>query len=205
MQWATIPGDCVLEPHFDRRRDAPHLSAIPNSRRATPTDRVIGGFVSTTRASLLDLTERRWRRVSSPYGAFLRSPRTSLSMAPTETLRDELQMLAKVMLQEYRRRLPFIRRLIEEAVRDPEFGPLLYQKFLMQGRLQFTDFLAKRQERREIGEDVDIEAAAAMFFSAITGILVVVELFGGNKVEVLDEERLVREFSSVLLSGIVKR
>jgi hypothetical protein len=75
----------------------------------------------------------------------------------------------------------------------------------MQGRLQFTDFLSKRQERREIGEDVDIEAAAAMFFSAITGILVVVELFGGNKVEVLDEERLVREFSSILLSGIVKR
>ena len=124
---------------------------------------------------------------------------------PTETLRDELQMLAKVMLQEYRRRLPFIRRLIEEAVRDPEFGPLLYEKFLMQGRLQFTEFLAKRQKRREIGEEVDIEAAAAMFFSAITGILIVVELFGGNQVEVLDEERLVREFSSILLSGIIKR
>jgi AcrR family transcriptional regulator len=124
---------------------------------------------------------------------------------PNETLRDELQMLAKVMLQEYRRRLPFIRRLMEEAVRDPDFGPLLYQKFLMQGRLQFTDFLAKRQQRGEIREEVDVEAAAAMFFSAITAILIVVELFGGNKVEVLDEERLVREFSSLLLSGILKR
>jgi hypothetical protein len=95
VQWATILGDCVLEPHFERRRDAPHLSAIPNSRRATPTDRVIGGVVSTTRASLLYLTERRCslgrRRVSSPYGAFLRSSRTSLSMAPTETLRDDYE------------------------------------------------------------------------------------------------------------------
>jgi hypothetical protein len=49
MQWAAILGDCVLEPHFDRRRDASHLSAMPNSRRATPTDRVIAGVVSTTR------------------------------------------------------------------------------------------------------------------------------------------------------------
>jgi hypothetical protein len=32
---------------------------MPNSGRATPTDRVIAGVVSTTRALLLDLTERR--------------------------------------------------------------------------------------------------------------------------------------------------
>jgi hypothetical protein len=44
-----------------------------------------------------------------------------------------------------------------------------------------------------------------MFFSAITGILVAVELFGGNRVEPLDEERLVREFSGLLLTGILKR
>jgi TetR/AcrR family transcriptional regulator, acrAB operon repressor len=124
---------------------------------------------------------------------------------PTETLRDELQMIARMMLQEYRRRLPFIRRLIEEAFREPGFGALVYQKFLRHGRLQFTEFLARRQERGEIPADVDIEAAAAMFFSAITGILVVVELFGGNQVEALDDERLVREFSGLLLTGILKR
>jgi hypothetical protein len=95
MKRATILGDCVLEPHLHRRRGAPHLSTMPNSGRATPTDREIAGVVSTTRASLVDLTERRCslgrRRRSSPYGAFLRSSRTSLSMASTERLRDDYE------------------------------------------------------------------------------------------------------------------
>ena len=124
---------------------------------------------------------------------------------PSETLRDELQMIARMMLLEYRRRMPFIRRLIQEAFREPELGTLVYKNFLRQGRLQFTEFLARRQENGEIPAEVDIEAAAAMFFSAITGILVAVELFGGNRVEPLDEERLVREFSGLLLTGILKR
>jgi hypothetical protein len=58
---------------------------MPNSGRALPTDRVIAGVVSTTRALLLDLTERRCslgrRRVSSPYGAFLRGSCASLVVA----------------------------------------------------------------------------------------------------------------------------
>jgi hypothetical protein len=48
MQWAAILGGRVLEPHFDRRCGASHLSVMPNSGRATPTDRVIAGVVSTT-------------------------------------------------------------------------------------------------------------------------------------------------------------
>ena len=124
---------------------------------------------------------------------------------PNETLRDELQVLSKIMLQEYRRRLPFLGKLLIEAIQNPEVGSLFYRKFIQQGRLLFAEFLNIRKQRGELREDVDVEAAAAMFISALSGILLVVELFGGEQVEPLDEERLVRELTTVFLHGIEER
>ncbi|MBK9166060.1 MAG: TetR/AcrR family transcriptional regulator [Bryobacterales bacterium] len=121
---------------------------------------------------------------------------------PGETLRDEIEVLAKIMLQEYRARLPFMGKVLVEATRNTEVGVLFYKTFIQQGRLLFTEFLQVRQRRREVREDVDIEAAAAMYLSALTFILLVVELFGGRQVEPLDDERLVREMSEIFLKGI---
>ena len=124
---------------------------------------------------------------------------------PSETLRDELQVLAKLMLQEHRARLPFLGKLLVEAIQNPEVGVLFYRKFIQQGRLLFAEFLNIRKQRGELREDVDVEAAAAMFISALSGILLVVELFGGKQVEPLDEERLVRELTAIFLRGILAR
>src|SRR3972149_99460 len=124
---------------------------------------------------------------------------------PNETLRDELQVLAKIMLQEYRARLPFLGKLLTEAIRNPEVGSLFYRKFIQQGRLLFAEFLNIRKQRGELRQEVDVEAAAAMFISALSGILLVVELFGGQQVEPLDEERLVRELTSLFLHGVLER
>ena len=124
---------------------------------------------------------------------------------PSETLQDELQVLARVMLQEYRTRMKFMGNLLIEAIENQEVGVLFYRKFIQQGRLLFAEFLNIRKQRGELREDVDVEAAAAMFISALSGILLVVELFGGEQVEPLDEERLVRELTTVFLHGIVER
>jgi hypothetical protein len=84
-------------------------------------------------------------------------------------------------------------------------GALFYTKFIQQGRLMFTEFLNIRKRRGELRDDVDVEAAAALFLAALNGILLVVELFGGKYVEPLDEERVVREMSDIVLHGIIKR
>jgi AcrR family transcriptional regulator len=124
---------------------------------------------------------------------------------PSETLRDELQMLARIMLQEYRARLPFLGKLFVGAIENPEVGTLFYRKFIQQGRLLFAEFLNLRKQRGELRESVDVEAAAAMFISALSGILLVVELFGGRDVEPLDEERVVRELTDVFLRGVAEK
>jgi len=121
---------------------------------------------------------------------------------PGETLKDELQVMAKIMLGEYRSRLPFLGKLLSEAMKNPEVGALFYRTFIVQGRLLFTEFLNVRKRLGELREDLDVEAAAAYFLSALTFILLVVELFGGKQVEALDEERLVRSMSDVFLRGI---
>jgi len=40
-QRAAIGGDCILEPHVDRKRGTCRFSAMPNSRHTLPTDRAI--------------------------------------------------------------------------------------------------------------------------------------------------------------------
>jgi AcrR family transcriptional regulator len=121
---------------------------------------------------------------------------------PGETLRDELEVIAKIMLGEYRHRLPFLARLLTEAMQNAEIGALFYRTFIVQGRLLFTEFLNVRKAQGELREDVDVEASAAFFLSALTFILLVVELFGGKQVEALDEERLVRSMSDLFLNGV---
>lgn len=123
---------------------------------------------------------------------------------PGETLKDELQVMAKIMLGEYRSRLPFLGRLLQEAMKNPEVGGMFYRTFIVQGRLLFTEFLNVRKRLGELREDVDVEASAAFFLSALTFILLVIELFGGNQVETLDEERLVRSMSDLFLKGVEK-
>jgi AcrR family transcriptional regulator len=124
---------------------------------------------------------------------------------PGETLKDELQVMAKIMLGEYRIRLSFIGKLLSEAMKNPEVGAMFYTTFIMQGRLLFTEFLAVRSRMGELREDTDVEAAAAFFLSGLTFILLVVELFGGQQVEPLDDERLVRSLSDIFLRGVEKR
>ncbi len=124
---------------------------------------------------------------------------------PGETLRDELQVLAKIMLGEYRARLPFIGKLLTESMKNPEVGAMFYTTFIMQGRLLFTEFLNVRSRLGELREDVDLEASAAFFLSGLTFILLVVELFGGKQVEPLDDERVVRSLSDIFLRGVEKR
>jgi len=124
---------------------------------------------------------------------------------PSETLKDELQVLARIMLQEYRARLHFLDKLLVEAIQNPEVGVLFYRKFIQQGRLLFAEFLNLRKQRGELRPDLDVEAAAAMFISSLSGILLVVELFGGQKVEPLDEERVVRELTDVFLHGVLQQ
>ena len=81
-------------------------------------------------------------------------------------------------------------------------GAIFYRTFIVQGRLLFTEFLNVRKRLGELREDVDVEASAAFFLSALTFILLVVELYGGKHVEALDEERLVRSMSDLFLKGV---
>lgn len=124
---------------------------------------------------------------------------------PGETLNDELHVLAGVILDQYRRRIPFLGKLLGEAMRDPKVGALFYGTFIVQGRLLFTEFLSIRKQFGELRDDVDVEAAAAMFLASLTGILLMHELFGGKEVESLDDDRVLRQMCDTFLQGIVKR
>ena len=124
---------------------------------------------------------------------------------PGETMRDELQMLAKMMLQGCRARLPLLARLLEESMHNPSFGALFYRTFIKQGRLLFTEFLNVRRNLGELRRDLDVEAAAAMFLASLLGILLMAELFGGKHVEQIDDDRIVRELSDAFLQGVTKR
>jgi AcrR family transcriptional regulator len=124
---------------------------------------------------------------------------------PGETLRDELYVLGSVILQEYRARLPFLGKLLSEALRNPEVGALFYRTFIRQGRLLFTEFLNERRGLGELRDQLDIEAAAAIFLAAVTFPLVLSELFGGRLVEPLDDDRLLNQISDVFLNGVRRK
>jgi AcrR family transcriptional regulator len=124
---------------------------------------------------------------------------------PGETLTDELHVVAGVIIQEYRRRLPFLGKLLAEAMRNPEVGALFYRSFVVQGRKLFTEFLEERNRVGELRDGVDVEAGAAIFLAAITGPLLLIEIFGGKDVEVLDDERLLAALADVFLNGVKRK
>jgi AcrR family transcriptional regulator len=121
---------------------------------------------------------------------------------PGETLKDELHVLAEVILQEYRRRLPFLGRLLAESMNDAAMGALFYRTFIVQGRRLFTEFLNERKRLGELRDGIDVEAAAAIFLAALTCPLLLVELFGGKEVETLEDERLLAAISDMFLEGV---
>ncbi len=124
---------------------------------------------------------------------------------PGETLGDELHVLAGVILDQYRKRIPFLGKLLPEAMTDPKVGALFYSTFIVQGRLLFTEFLRVRREFGELRDEVDIEAAAAIFLASLTGILLMHDLFGGKQVEVLDDERVLKQMCDTFLHGITRK
>lgn len=124
---------------------------------------------------------------------------------PGETLGDELHVLAGVILDQYRKRIPFLGKLLPEAMTDPKVGALFYSTFIVQGRLLFTEFLRVRREFGELRDEVDIEAAAAIFLASLTGILLMHDLFGGKEVEVLDDERVLKQMCDTFLHGITRK
>jgi AcrR family transcriptional regulator len=124
---------------------------------------------------------------------------------PGETIEDELRILASVILAQYRRRLPFMGKLVNEALSDPKVGALYYGTFIVQGRLLFAEFLRVRSQFGELREGVDIEAASAIFLSSLIGSVMTFELFGGKHVETLDDERLLSQMCGTFLEGISKK
>ena len=123
---------------------------------------------------------------------------------PGETLEDELRILAGVIVDQYRRRIPFLRKLLSESLRDEKAGALYYRTFIVQGRMLFTEFLQVRRDRGELRDNVDVEAAAAIFLASLTGILLTHEVFGGREVEKLDDERLLGQTCRTFLQGVAK-
>lgn len=121
---------------------------------------------------------------------------------PGESLRDEVGVLAKIMLEGYRSRLPFLTRLLTEAMRNPEAGEIFYRSFIQRGRVLFTEFLHARKARGELREDLDLEVAAAVFLAALTSVFLVLEVVGGKRVEAIDDDRLIHSMSDVFLRGI---
>lgn len=124
---------------------------------------------------------------------------------PGETIEDEMRILAGIILDQYRRRLPFMGKLISEALHDPKVAALYYATFVVQGRRLFAEFLQVRHEFGELREDVDIEAASAMFLAAMLNTVMTFELLGGRQIESLDDERLLCQMCGTFLNGIRKR
>jgi AcrR family transcriptional regulator len=124
---------------------------------------------------------------------------------PGETLKDELRLLAGVILDQYRKRVSFLSKMLSETINNPRVGGLFYGTFIVQGRLLFTEFLKVRSERGELSDGVDIEAAAAMFLASLTGTFMMHEIFGGKQVETLDDERVLDAMCGIFLRGVTKR
>jgi len=124
---------------------------------------------------------------------------------PGETIADELRLLARVIFDQYRKRMPFLSKLFGEALHDPGVAALYYSTFIVQGRQLFTQFLNTRAEAAELRPNLDIEAAAATFLAALLGSVMTFELFGGRQVESLDEERLLREICGTFSEGILRK
>jgi len=124
---------------------------------------------------------------------------------PGETMGDELRVMARILVDECRSHLGFLKTCLVEAVRNPEFADVFYRTFILRGRRLFAEFLNARKTRGELRDDTDVEAAAAFFLSGLIFSLLAFEVFGGRKVEEIDDARLIGGMSDLFLRGILPR
>lgn len=124
---------------------------------------------------------------------------------PGETIGDELAVLSRILLDECRTHAGFLGTSLVEAMRNPEFAEVFYRTFILRGRKLFTEFLNTRRQRGEVREDIDVEAAAAFFLSALIFSVLALEILGGKAVEQVDDARLVTGMSDLFLRGIQPR
>lgn len=124
---------------------------------------------------------------------------------PGETVQDELKVMARILIDECRAHIGFLRALLVEAIRNEDFAQVFYRTFILRGRKLFTEFLNIRKSRGELREDIDIEAAAAFFLSALIFSLLVLEVFGGKEVEKIDDSRMIHGMSDLFLKGALVR
>lgn len=124
---------------------------------------------------------------------------------PGETLGDELHVLARVIFEQYRKRVPFLSKMLSEAMSDKKVGALFYSVFIVQGRKLFSEFLSVRKEHNELRDEVDVEAAAAAFLASVTGMFMMYEIFGGKQVEALDDEHVLGQMCDTFLRGVIRK
>lgn len=124
---------------------------------------------------------------------------------PGETIGDELAVLARILLDECRTHAGFLGTSLGEAMKNPEFAEVFYRTFILRGRNLFTEFLNARRERNEVRTEIDVEAAAAFFLSALIFSVLALEILGGKAVERVDDARLVAGMSDLFLRGILPR
>jgi len=122
---------------------------------------------------------------------------------PGETLRDELEGLARIIIDVCRSHLGVLRAMFAEALRSQEFSEVFYRTFILRGRQLFDEFLIERKNRGELRADLDIDMAAASYLSSLIMSLLLVELFGGKWVEAVDDERLARSMTDLFLRGVL--
>ncbi len=124
---------------------------------------------------------------------------------PGETMGDELRVMARILVDECRSHLGFLKTCLVEAIRNPEFADAFYRTFILRGRELFAEFLNARKMRGELREETDVEAAAAFFLSGLIFSLLALEVFGGKRVEDVDDARLIGGMPDLFLLGILPR
>ena len=123
---------------------------------------------------------------------------------PGETLEDELKLLSRIIVEEYRRNMLFMRTMLVEALRNPEFAAVFYRTFVLKGRTLFTDFLETRRQVGELRGDLDVEAASAFFLCSLTFSVLLLEMMEGKTVEHIEDDRLIEGMSDLFLHGVLK-
>jgi AcrR family transcriptional regulator len=122
---------------------------------------------------------------------------------PGETLCDELEGLARIILEVCRNHLGVLRAMLIEALRSQDFAEIFYRTFILRGRQLFDEFLVERKERGELRSDLDVDAAAASYLASLIMSLLLVELFGGKSVEQFDDERMARAITDLFVRGVL--
>ena len=122
---------------------------------------------------------------------------------PGETVKDELEGLARIIIDVCRNHLGVLRAMLAEALRSKEFAEVFYRTFILRGRTLFMEFLQERRKRGEIRSDLDMDAAAASFLSSVIMSFLLIEVFGGKTIEHIDDERLASSMTDLFLHGVL--